>query len=63
MLQTVSSLSRVIILGAFCAVAYVLVVVILFRLDEPVKVGWRLVREHLPGRLAMKPRTMAEGGG
>jgi PST family polysaccharide transporter len=63
MLQTVSSLSRIIILGAFCAVAYVLVVVILFRLDEPVKVGWRLVREHLPGRLAMKPRTMAEGGG
>lgn len=57
-LASVPSLYRVIALTLICGAIYLGLVVVLFRLTEPLRVGARLVWEHLPAGLAVKARAL-----
>jgi PST family polysaccharide transporter len=50
---------RICLLSLVCALVYLLIEVALFRLTEPIRVGWRLVGEHLPDEFILKARRLA----
>jgi O-antigen/teichoic acid export membrane protein len=57
-LEGVSSLYRIIALTLVGVAIYLGIVVVLFRLTEPLRLGLRLVWEYLPARLAVKARAL-----
>ena len=50
-LATSSSVERTVILAGAYVVFYLTIVVVFFRLTEPLVLGWSLMRDMLPGRL------------
>jgi PST family polysaccharide transporter len=60
-LENLPSLYRFALLGALCVAIYLVIVVLFFRVTDPLRIGVRLVLEHLPADPLRKRKHLGAG--